>query len=256
MNYQTIKLVNDDRGIATITLARAEKHNALNAKMMQEISSACAHLDQNTAIRAVVLAAEGNTFCAGGDLQWMKDQMTAGRAVKIEQATILANMLRDLDRLSKPLIGRIEGNAFGGGIGMMSVCDVVVAKTGIKMALTETKLGLIPATIGPFVLRRMSETYARQVFFSGKTFSTDFGLKSGLVSHACDENEIDAVVELEIKSILATQPNAVAAAKALLQNLRLKTSDEEISLSINALADCWETDEAQTQISAFLKGRS
>lgn len=256
MAYSTITLTVDDRGVATLTLARPEKHNALNAQMMEEITAACAQLSQDDAVRAVILAAAGKTFCAGADLNWMKEQLSADRAGKIKQASVLANMLRDLDRLPKPVIGRVEGNAFGGGIGLMAVCDIVVAKNDIKLALTETKLGLIPATIGPFVLRRMSETYARQVFFTAKPFSTDFALRSGLISGTCTLDEVDAAVEVELAAILTTQPKAVAAAKALLQDMRAKASNEEISLSITALADCWETDEAQTQISAFLKGKS
>lgn len=252
MSYETIKIVKDERGIATLTLARPEKHNAINAQMMHEIIMACEAFNKDISIRAVILAAEGKTFCAGGDLNWMKDQMAADRAGKIEQATILTNMLRSLDTLQKPLIGRVEGNAFGGGIGMMAVCDIVIAKGDIKLALTETKLGLIPATIGPFVLRRLGETYARQVFFTAKTFSTDFALKSGLVSHVCAKDEIDVAIEEEITAILATQPNAVGAAKLLLQNLRPSIADNEIELSIKALADCWETDEAKTKISSFL----
>lgn len=256
MEFSTITVTTDTHGIATLTLARPEKHNALNAQMMQEISSACAMLAKDDSVRAVILTAQGKSFCAGGDLQWMKHQMSADRAGKIEQATILAHMLRDLDRLPKPLIGRVEGNAFGGGIGMMAVCDIVIATPDIKLALTETKLGLIPATIGPFVLRRMTETYARQVFFTAKPFSADFAYRAGLISQICPAQDMNAAIQSELDAILATQPQAVAAAKALLQNMRPAVSDHEITLSVNALADCWETDEAQTQISAFLKGRS
>lgn len=252
MSYETIKVTKDNRGIATLALARPQKHNAINAQMMHEIILACEAFNNDISIRAVILAAEGKTFCAGGDLNWMKDQMAADRAGKIEQATLLANMLRSLDTLQKPLIGCVEGNAFGGGIGMLAVCDIVIAKDGIKFALTETKLGLIPATIGPFVLRRLSEAYARQVFFTAKNFSTQFALKSGLVSRICSEEEIEGAIEEEVTAILKTQPNAVAAAKALLQNLRPNSIDSEIELSIKALADCWETEEAKTKIAAFL----
>lgn len=252
MSYETIKFSSDDRGVATLTLARPEKHNALNEIMMHEITNACDCINKNDAIRVAILTAEGNSFCAGGDLNWMKAQMQADRAGKIEQAKVLSNMLLCLDTLQKPLIGRIEGNAFGGGIGMMAVCDIVIAKKGLKFALTETKLGLIPATIAPFVLRRMSETYARQVFFTAKTFSTDFAFRSGLISLVCDEDELDHAIENEIAAILLTQPKAVTAAKSLLQKLRPSIENEEITLSIEALADCWETQEAKIQISKFL----
>ena len=253
MPYSTINVVTDARGIATLTLARPEKHNAMNHEMMIEITDAAKALGADETVRAVVLAALGKSFCAGGDLNWMRAQAEQDRAGKIAEARVLANMLATLNALPKPLIGRVEGNAFGGGIGMMAVCDIVVAVDGLRFALTETKLGLIPATIGPFVLRRMSETYARQVFFTAKSFSTELALRSGLVSSVCAVDEMDAAIEAEIKPILQTAPGAVAEAKALLQQMQGRDVENDIELTVNALADRWETDEAQLRIAAFFK---
>jgi methylglutaconyl-CoA hydratase len=254
MTLETIQIETDARGIATVTLARPEKHNAISAQMMTEITDTCATINANESIRAVILRAQGKSFCAGGDLDWMREQFAADRAGKIEQATVLSNMLNALDTLNKPLIGIVEGNAFGGGLGLMAVCDIVIAKPNLKFAFTETKLGLIPATIGPFVLRRMGETYARQVFITAKTFNTAFAQTCGLVSITTDDT--NAALEIEINAILATQPNAASMAKALLQTLRATDTKNEITTSINALADCWQGDEAQQQISVFLKGKS
>jgi methylglutaconyl-CoA hydratase len=254
MTLETIHIATDPRGIATLTLARPEKHNAINAQMMVEITDACSAINTDITIRAVILRAQGKSFCAGGDLDWMREQFAADRAGKITQATVLSNMLNALDTLNKPLIGIVDGNAFGGGLGMMAVCDIVIAKPNLKFAFTETKLGLIPATIGPFVLRRMGETYARQVFITAKTFDSDFAQTCGLVSVIT--NDTDAALGTEINAILATQPNAASMAKALLQTLRATDTKTEITTSINALADCWQGDEAQQQISAFLKGKS
>lgn len=256
MKFETITVKTDDRGIATLTLARPEKHNALNARMIAEITEACMQLGSDHSVRAVILSAIGKSFCAGGDLNWMKDQMAADRSGKMAEARKLANMLYALDSLPKPLIGRIEGNAFGGGIGMMAVCDIVIATPRLKFALTETKLGLIPATIGPFVLRRMTETFARQVMLSAKIFSTDFAHRCGLVSTICELDDVQNMIEIELNAILETQPNAVGAAKAFIQKLRPKHIEEEIEISISTLADCWETAEAQTQINKFLTGKT
>jgi len=253
MPYSTIKVAIDARGIATLTLARPEKHNAMNGEMMAEITDAVKILGADETVRAVVLAALGKSFCAGADLNWMRAQAEQNRAGKIAEARVLANMLAMLNTLPKPLIGRIEGNAYGGGIGMMAVCDIVIATEGLRFALTETKLGLIPATIGPFVLRRMSETYARQVFFTAKSFGTELALCAGLVSSVCTADEMDAAIEAEIKPILQTAPGAVAEAKALLQQMQGRDVDHEIELTVNALADRWETDEAQLRIAAFFK---
>ena len=254
MTLETVHIAADARGIATLTLARPEKHNAISAQMMAEITDTCAAINADDTIRAVILRAQGKSFCAGGDLDWMREQFAADRAGKIAQASVLSNMLNALDTLNKPLIGIVQGNAFGGGLGLMAVCDIVIAKPNLKFAFTETKLGLIPATIGPFVLRRMGEKYARQVFISAKTFNTEFAQTCGLVSITTDDP--DAALETEINAILATQPNAASMAKALLQTLRAADTKNEITTSINALADCWQGDEAQQQISAFLKGKS
>lgn len=254
-SYEFIKLVCDDRGVATLSLARPEKHNALNEKMMREITDACDVINKDAAVRVVILSAEGKSFCAGGDLKWMQSQMNADRKGKMEQAKVLADMLLELDMLQKPLIGKVEGNAFGGGIGMMAVCDIVIAKPGLKFALTETKLGLIPATIGPFVLRSMVEAYSRQVFFTAETFSSNFALSSGLVSQICEDAQIESAIEVHIEAILKTQPPAVTAAKQLLQQLRPGNLAEEVELSITALVDIWETDEAKTQIEKFFSGK-
>jgi len=186
-------------------------------------------------------------------LNWMRAQAEQDRAGKIAEARVLANMLATLNALPKPLIGRVEGNAFGGGIGMMAVCDILVAVDGLRFALTETKLGLIPATIGPFVLRRMSETYARQVFFTAKSFNTELAVRAGLVSSVCAADEMDAAIETEIKPILQTAPGAVAEAKRLLQQMQGRDVENDIELTVNALADRWETDEAQLRIAAFFK---
>ncbi len=253
MLYNTIEVIVDTRGIATLTLARPKKHNAMNGQMMAEITAATQALGADDKVRAVILAAQGKSFCAGADLNWMRAQAAQDRAGKITEARLLANMLAGLNALPKPLIGRVEGNAYGGGIGMMAVCDIVVAVKGARFALTETKLGLIPATIGPFVLRRLSETYARQVFFTAKSFDTDLALRAGLVSSVCAADEMDAAIEAEIKPILKTAPGAVAQAKALLQQMQGRDVENDIELTVNALADRWETDEAQQRIAAFFK---
>lgn len=253
MPYNTIEVSIDERGIATLTLARPEKHNAMNSQMMAEITAATKTLAADDAVRAVVLAARGKSFCAGADLNWMRAQAAQDRAGKITEAKVLANMLAGLNALPKPLIGRVEGNAYGGGIGMMAVCDIVVAVKGTRFALTETKLGLIPATIGPFVLRRLSETYARQVFFTAKSFDTELALRAGLVSTVCAADEMDAAIEAEIKPILQTAPGAVAQAKQLLQQMQGRNVENDIELTVNALADRWETMEAQQRIAAFFK---
>lgn len=249
--FQTILVESDADGIATLTLNRPDKHHAMNARMIAELTEAAALLGADAGVRAVVLASTGPSFCAGGDLEWMRAQQAADRATKIAEAGRLSRMLAALNVLPKPLIARVQGNVYGGGVGLLAVSDVAIAADGIKLALTETRLGLIPATIGPFVVRRMGEGMARQMFFTGNAIDTAFALRAGLLHEACPAQEIDARLRRQTQAVLKTAPGAVAAAKALCMGLG---KDEEIDIdnSIAALADRWESDEAQERIRAFL----
>ena len=253
--FETISIEVDARGVATLTLDRADKHNAMSAQMLAELTQAAADLAADDAVRVVVLAAAGRTFCAGGDLGWMRDQMGLDAATRAAEAGKLATMLGALNRLPKPRIGRLQGNAFGGGVGMASVCDVAIGVDGLKMALTETKLGIIPATIGPYVIARMGEGRARRVFMSGRVFEAAEAVELGLLARAVPAADLDAAIEAEVVPYLACAPGAVAAAKKLAQELCGLASDDAVALSIAALAARWETDEAAEGIGAFFDKR-
>lgn len=253
--FQTITVDVDGRGVATLTLAREEKHNALSAQMLAELTQAAADLAADDAVRVVILAAAGRTFCAGGDLGWMQEQMGMDAATRAQEAGKLATMLGALNRLPKPLIGRLHGNAFGGGVGMAAVCDVAIGVDSIKMALTETKLGIIPATIGPYVIARMGEGRARRVFMSGRVFEAAEAVELGLLARAVPEADLDAAVEREVLPYLACAPGAVAAAKKLAQDLGGAATKEAVAMSIAALAARWETAEAAEGIGAFFEKR-
>ncbi|MFN3938789.1 MAG: crotonase/enoyl-CoA hydratase family protein [Gemmobacter sp.] len=252
---ETIRIETDGRGVTRLTLARAEKHNALSAAMIAELTEAAGRLGRDPAVRVVVLAAEGASFCAGGDLGWMKDQMRADAATRAREATRLAMMLKALNELPKPLVGRVQGNAFGGGIGMMSVCDVVVAAENARFGLTETRLGLIPATIGPYVVARMGEAMARRVFMSARLFGADEAVRLGLAARTVPAGDLDAAVEAEVEPYLACAPGAVAEAKRLLRRLGPPIDEAVIAETIAALVACWEGDEAPEGIGAFFEKR-
>lgn len=253
--FETIRIDTDPRGVATLTLARAEKHNSLSATMIAELTAVAAELAADPTVRVVVLTGEGASFCAGGDLDWMRAQFTADRATRIAEARKLALMLQALNELPKPLIGRVQGQAFGGGIGMMSVCDVCIAVDGAKFGLTETRLGLIPATISPYVVARMGEGKARRVFMSARLFDAAEARELDLVARVVAAEELDAAVEREVKPYLAAAPGAVARAKALARSLGTPITEAVIAATIERLADCWEDPEAHEGISAFFDKR-
>jgi methylglutaconyl-CoA hydratase len=252
---ETISIETDARGVATLTLNRPEKHNALDELMIAELTQAAADLGADPALRAVVLTGAGESFCAGGDLGWMKQQIGADRETRMAQATKLARMLDALNTMPKPLIGRVNGQAFGGGTGMMSVCDVAVGATGARFGFTEVRLGLIPATISPYVVARMGEAKARRVFFSARLFEAEEAVELGLLARAVAPEDLDAAVEAEVKPYLSAAPEAVAASKDLLRSLGLRIDAGVEADTARRLADAWETESASEGIAAFFEKR-
>ncbi|MEZ5871570.1 MAG: crotonase/enoyl-CoA hydratase family protein [Nitratireductor sp.] len=251
MKFETIRVTAASEGVANLILARPEKHNALSATMIRELSEAAELLGKDDTIRAVVLSGEGESFCAGGDLAWMKQQFTASRAERMSEARKLAMMLRALNEMPKFLVGKVHGNAFGGGLGMMSVCDVVIAAQGVKFGLTETRLGLIPATISPYVMARIGEGHARRIFMSARFFAATEAVQLGLVARAVEPEALDGAIEAEITPCLAAAPGAIAASKRLTRMLGMPIGEEQIEATIAALADTWENPEAHEGVNAF-----
>lgn len=252
---ETIRIEVDARGVATLTLNRPEKHNALSAQMLAELTQAAHDLGRDSAVRVVVLRGAGKSFCAGGDLDWMRAQMQADAETRAREAAKLAHMLQALNTLPKPLIGALQGNAFGGGVGMAAVCDVAIGVDHLKMGLTETRLGLIPATIGPYVLARMGEGRARRVFMSARLFDAREAVALGLLARAVPLADLDAVIEAEVAPYMSCAPHAVAQAKALARALGPRIDATTIEMSINALTACWDGEEAGEGIDAFFAKR-
>jgi methylglutaconyl-CoA hydratase len=252
--FETIRIDVDEAGSARLTLARPDKHNALSAATIAELTRAARDLGDDETVRTVVLTGEGRSFCAGADLAWMRAQFDAPRAERLDQALALARMLRALNECPKPLIGRINGPAFGGGLGLVAVCDVAVAANGARFAFTETALGLIPATISPFVLARMGEGAARRVFFSARAFDAAEGVALGLFARAVPADDLDAAAEAELAPYHRTVPAAVARAKALARSLGPVIDDAVLARTAALLADAWEDGEARARIARFLDG--
>jgi methylglutaconyl-CoA hydratase len=253
--FETITIETDARGVATLTLNRPDKHNAMSGQMLAELTQAAAALGRDDAVRVVVLTGAGKSFCAGGDLGWMRDQADMDAATRSVEAGKLAAMLGALNTLPKPLIGRVQGNAFGGGVGMASVCDVAIGVDTLKMGFTETRLGIIPATIGPYVLARMGEGRARRVFMSARLFGADEAVDLGLLAKVVPISDLDAAIEAEIVPYLSCAPGAVAAAKKLARDLGPVIDEGVVANTIAALAERWETEEAAEGIGAFFEKR-
>ncbi|MEM7464312.1 MAG: crotonase/enoyl-CoA hydratase family protein [Pseudomonadota bacterium] len=250
--YKALEITIDDRGVAYVRLNQPEKRNALSSLMIDELTNMAEILGNDESLRAVVLSGTGKVFCAGGDLNWMKEQIDADREQRMREARKLALMLKALNELPKPLIGQIHGGAFGGGVGLACICDTAIADNSTKFGLTETTLGLIPATIGPYVLARMGESNARRVLMSARIFDASEAMTLGVIAQAVNSDVLKASVEAEIVPYLSTAPKAVAAAKALTRALGPRIDDEVIDDTIRRLADIWEGEEAAHGIQSFL----
>lgn len=251
MSYESLHIRSDPRGVAYVSLNLPDKRNMLSERMIAELTEMAARLGADPETRVIVLSGAGKMFCAGGDLGWMQAQIEADRAMRMREARKLAEMLQALNTLPKPLIGRLHGGVFGGGVGLACVCDVAIAEEATSFGLTETRLGLIPATIGPYVLARMGEGRARRVFMSARVFAAREAVALGLVARAVAAEDLDAAIEAEVAPYLLAAPAAVAAAKALARALGPRIDAAVIDDSIARLADAWEGDAARQGIAAF-----
>lgn len=252
--FETIEI--EARGaVSTLALSRPSRHNALSRLMIDELTAACARLAEDASVRVVVLTGRGDSFCAGGDLGWMRAQMAATPQDRADGARALAAMLGALDALPKPVIGRINGQAYGGGVGLVSVCDVAVAGEDAMFGLTETRLGLIPATIGPYVVARIGAPAARRVGLSGRRFDAEEAARLGLLTAVVPSEDLDAAVEARARAFLKAAPGAVASAKALFGRLGGAPTAEAIEASVEALVARWESAEARAGVAAFFERR-
>ncbi|MCP4182917.1 MAG: enoyl-CoA hydratase [Hyphomicrobiales bacterium] len=250
--FETIRFEIDTRKVAVITLDRPQYSNAINSTMIAELTRVTGILSTEKDVRACILQGEGVTFCAGGDLTFMRSQMVLEREEIIEEANKITNLLSALDNLPCPLIAKVQGSAYGGGIGLLSVCDIIIAVDDANFALRETLLGLVPATIGPFLLRRIGEAWARQYFFTAKTFDVVIAQRMNLVSRIASSNELQEFVDDEVAQILNCQPQAVTIAKAYAKKLARDPLADSRKYSAELFADRLKSNEAKEAIKQFL----
>ena len=246
----------DPRGVARLTLNRPEAKNAMSQQLMLELVGAARQLVADASVRAIVLSGNGEVFSAGGDLKGMTQQAANSREGRMHDATEFAKVLAELNALPKPLIGRINGSAFGGGLGLISICDMAIGLADAKFRLSEVTLGLIPATISPYVIAKIGVPNARRIMLNACMLdghdAARLGLLDGVVSTI---EQLDAAVEREVAAVLHCAPGAVAAAKELIRFVSTHDAQENLDYTAKALADSWETAEIREGIDAFLQKR-
>lgn len=241
-------------GVATVTLDRPEARNAFDAGLVAELAGVAERLGGDDGVRVVVLTGAGDVFSAGADLGWMRDMKQASRADNLADARRLGATLRALDELPKPLVGRINGHALGGGAGLVAVCDVAVASEDAVFGFPEVTLGLAPAVIAPYVVRKVGRSFARSVFVTGERFPAARALEVGLVHELVPADVLDEAVDDVVDRCLRAGPHAVAVAKRL-PELALGPPDEAAEQMAGVIADLRAGEEAQEGMEAFFDRR-
>jgi len=248
--------ISQSMGIRTIALNRPQKRNAFHAEMIAEITKAFKEVASDKQVRAVLLTAEGSTFCAGGDLEWMKSTIDYTAKQNLKDAERLFDMFWAIRSVPVPVVGRIFGHAFGGGAGLVSACDIVVAESGTQFCFSEVKWGLVPAVISPFVAEKVLPSRAREWFLTAKVFGCSEALSAGLIGFSGNMAEVDAEVEAILFRIRDTAPQAVRETKKLHQSFSSVSWKAVRTKVTKLIAARRVSEEGQSGLKAFVEKRN
>lgn len=256
-DYQHIELETDTRGIATLWLNRPDKNNAFNSQTISELLLALDEVAANPAVRLLVLRGRGKHFCAGGDLGWMQQAATLDFNGNLADARNLAELLYNLYQLKKPTLAVIQGAVFGGGVGLVSCCDMAIGADNAQFSLSEVRIGLMPATISPFVVKAMGERAARRYSLSAERFDGQTAARLGLLSESYPADELEAQAEAWIANLLLNSPQALVACKALYNEVGAGELTPALRRSTEgAIARIRVSPEGQEGLHAFLEKRT
>ncbi len=240
---------------AVVTLARPEVHNAFNDELIAELTAVFTQISADDAVRAVVLAGEGRNFCAGADLNWMRASLDYTRDENVADALRMSDMFQAIDACRHPVVGRISGFALGGGAGLTAVCDIAIAAEDAQFGFTEARLGIAPAVISPFVLRKIGEGHARALFLTAERFDAARALAIGLVHKVAPADALDEAVEATLGEILRNGPAGVRAAKLMARTVWRLDPIEARETTAATIAGLRVGPEGQGGIRAFLEKR-
>jgi methylglutaconyl-CoA hydratase len=253
-DYEHLRIGHGD-AVATVALARPDARNALNEELIRELARCMEELAKDDDVRVVVLTGEGDFFCAGADVRYMRETANFSYEENLEDARRLAAMFGAVDECPKPVVARVRGAAIGGGVGLVAAADVVVVEEGTVFAFSEVRLGISPVTIAPFVLRKIGESQARALFLTGERFDAVRAREIGLVHEVAAEGDLDSVVQEKVAGLLAGGPQALAATKALLRELRDADPGEATEIMARRIAQLRTGEEGQEGLGAFLEKR-
>ena len=248
-------LIESSKGLARVTLNRPDRRNAFDAGMIEEICEAFEALGQDRSVRTVLLTGTGSTFCAGADLRWLGVDRTVSAPEAQQDAERLLRMFRTIDECPCPVIGRIQGAAFGGGIGLIAVCDIAVAAADATFAFSEVRLGLIPAVIAPFLLRKTGDSFMRRFCLTGEPFSASTAREASLVHDVVEPAALDCRVDELAKLVLHLAPQAVRDTKALLRRMHNLPDEDRWKVCVEGNVRARLSTEAQEGLRAFHERR-
>jgi methylglutaconyl-CoA hydratase len=245
----------DQPGILRVTLTRPEVRNAFDEEVIAAMTSLARDAATDPTLRAIVLSGEGSVFCAGADLGWMMKAVAYTRRDNLRDAEDLARMLEALDTLPVPLISRVQGAALGGGVGLVAVSDIVVAADSAVFAFSEAKLGIIPAVISPYVIAKIGQAAARELFLTASRFPAARAQSLGLVHKVVPEAGLDEAIDAYLREIMSSAPSAIAAAKELIREIGHQRPDEVIAVTTSRIAEQRTSTDGQEGMRAFLEKR-
>lgn len=245
------------QNIATITLNRPELHNAFDDQLIQQLTTELENINKDPNIRVVILTANGKSFCAGADLNWMKKMAGYSREENLKDSLALAQLMKTLNTLSKPTIALVQGSAYGGGVGLIACCDIAIANSKANFCLSEVKIGLTPAVISPYVITAIGERATRRYFLTAEQFNTEEALHLGLIHQTVSSlEELQNVGEQIAQKFLNNSPQAITITKRLIANVTGKPIDDNlIKLTAQDIADIRVSAEGQEGLKAFLEKR-
>jgi methylglutaconyl-CoA hydratase len=252
--YVTVERSFQDR-IATVTLRRAEVHNAFNAQLLEDLKAAFTDLGTDGRLHAVVLTGDGPSFSAGADINVMKEAVTFTQEQNLDDALRLADLFDTINTFPCPVVARVNGTAMGGGVGLIAVCDIVIAAESARFAFSEVKLGIAPAVISPYVVRKIGETNARVLFVTGERFSANRAKEIGLIHSVVPLEALDDAVGKALQELLSSAPQAIRACKALALNVGHMDHDTARQYTAKTIAALRVSEEGQEGLRSFLEKR-
>jgi methylglutaconyl-CoA hydratase len=254
MNFDTLTYDRKDR-IGRITFARPDVHNAFNSRMIEELYGVFERIKRDKGLRVVVLTGTGKSFCAGADLNWMRAVKEYSFEKNFSESLQLAEVLNMIYTCPKPVIGRINGAAIGGGTGFVAVCDIAIASSSAVFSFSEVKIGIVPACISPYVVKRVGEGRTREFFLTGERLTAEQAYQAGLVNRVAEPEQLDESVDEIVKQILTSGPDALACCKELLATVTEQNLQEAKVHTAKVIANLRQSDEGQEGMEAFLGKR-